>query len=393
MITLEIRQGREKSILQRHPWVFSGSVFRERGEGPVCELVDRKGLRLAWGLHSPNSPLKARILEFRGYEPGRERIVGERVREAVALRRLACPSDTDAIRLVNAEGDGLPGVTVDLYGETAVIATTMAGWEGVRGEWLYPHLGKQWPVRHTYEKNRGDARAMEGLPQEDRWLGGGPGPAMPLPIRENGLKFLVDVREGQKTGFFLDQRANRAAVRRLASGAEVLNAFAYTGGFSVYALMGGARSVENVDTSTAALELSQANHAANGLGPDRAVHIREDVFEYLRHLQKRGRKFDLIILDPPALCKQKAHVDAAARGYKDLNLQAMKLLRPGGYLVTCSCSAHISPTLFQQILFGAALDARASLRLLQKAGADWDHPVNIYCPESEYLKTFICQAD
>lgn len=391
MVTIEIRQGREKSIEQRHPWVFSGSVFQERGEGPVCELVDRRGAKLAWGLHSPRSPLKARILEFRGYEPGRERVVAERVREAAALRRLACPPDTDAFRLVNAEGDGLPGATVEIYGETGVISTTVAGWEAVREEWLYPHLRRQWPVGHYYERNRGDARTLEGLPQEDRWLGGA-GPAMPVPIRENGLKFLVDLREGQKTGFFLDQRANRAAVKRLASGAEVLNAFSYTGAFSVYALKGGARSVENVDSSAAALDLSKANHEVNALGSAEAVHIREDVFEYLRHLLKRGRKFDLIILDPPALCKQKSHVDGAARGYKDLNLQALRLLRPGGYLVTCSCSGHISPTLFQQILFGAALDARASVRLLQKGGADWDHPVSIYCPESEYLKTFICQA-
>jgi 23S rRNA (cytosine1962-C5)-methyltransferase len=392
MVTLEIRQGREKSILQRHPWVFSGSVFKERGEGPVCELVDRQGATLAWGLHSPASQIRARILEWRGYEPGRERIIGERVREAAALRRLLCPADTDAFRLINAEGDGLPGVTVDCYGETMVVATTTAGWEPVREEWLYPHLRKQWPARYILEKNRGDARALEELPQEDRWLGGGSGPAMPIRVRENGLQFFVDVREGQKTGFFLDQRANRAAVRALASGAEVLNTFAYTGAFSVYALKGGARSVENVDTSTAALELSRANHEANGVAGEGAIHIREDAFAYLRHLQKRGRRFDLVILDPPALGKQKAHVDAAARGYKDLNLQALRLLRPGGILVTCSCSAHISATLFQQILFAAALDARVSVRLLRKAGADWDHPINLYCPESEYLKTFFCQT-
>ena len=388
MVTIEIRQGREKSIEQHHPWVFSGSIIRENGEGPFAEVMTKGGEKLGWGIYSRTSQLRVRLLEFKPYTPGAERIVAERLREALQLRRNAFPPDTDAFRLVNAEGDFLPGVTVDAYGETVVITTTVAGWEPVKEDLIHAHLRKQWPVRHYLEKNKNDARAMEGLPQEDRWLG--PVPSMPLTIRENGYKFLVNVLEGQKTGFFLDQRPNRAYLKTLVSGAEVLNMFSYTGAFSVYALKGGARISTNVDSSSAALEMSMENHAANGIARDQAVHIREDAFEYLRHLVKKGAKFDAIILDPPALCKQKAHVDQAARAYKDLNMQAFKLLRPGGVLLTCSCSAHITPVLFQQILFGAAMDAHAYARILRKAGADLDHPVSIYCPESEYLKTIFC---
>lgn len=269
-----------------------------------------------------------------------------------------------------------------------VIATTVAGWEPVREDLLYAHLRKQWPARYYLEKNRSDARSLEGLPQEDRWLG--PAAPMPVAIKENGLRFLVNVLEGQKTGFFLDQRPNRAYLKNLVAGGEVLNMFSYTGAFSVYALKGGARTVSNVDSSAAALELSMENHAANGIPRDRAVHIKEDAFEYLRHLVKKEAKFDAIILDPPALCKQKIHVDQAARAYKDLNMQAFKLLRPGGVLLTCSCSAHIPPVLFQQILFGVALDAQVYARFIRKAGTDLDHPVSVYCPESEYLKAVFC---
>jgi 23S rRNA (cytosine1962-C5)-methyltransferase len=219
---------------------------------------------------------------------------------------------------------------------------------------------------------------------------GGLPAAMPVLIKENGLKFHVDVLGGQKTGFFLDQRSNRSYLKHLVNGAEVLNTFSYSGRFSVCALKGGARAVTNVDSSAAALELSMENHAINDIPKDTAIHVKEDAFEYLRYLVQKGAKFDAIILDPPALCKQKAHVDQAARAYKDLNMQAFKLMRPGGLLLTCSCSAHISPTLFQQILFGAALDAHAYARIAHKSGADIDHPVSIYCPESEYLKSFFC---
>lgn len=388
MIICELRKGKEKLLENKHPWVFESSIYKIKGEGSFCEIENWEGKKLAWGIYSSKSQIKCRILEFRPYEKGREKIIGEKVREAITIRRMLLQGETDGFRLINAEGDLLPGVTVDIYGDIVVVSTTVEGWESTKEEFLYPHIKKQWPSPHFFEKNNVDGRFQEKLTMVDRWILGKV--EMPVMIKENGLKFLVDIEKGQKTGFFLDQRENRKLIKEISNGAEVLNAFSYTGSFSVYALKGGARSVQNVDTSLPALNLSEENHKINGFSKDVAININEDCFEYLRHLVKKGTKFDIVILDPPALCKNRSQIENALKAYKDLNLQAMKLLRPQGFLLTCSCSSHISPQLFSQTIFEAAKDAKVNLRILYKKGASFDHPVNIYCPESEYLKAYLC---
>lgn len=388
MVICELRKGKEKLLENKHPWVFESSIYKIKGDDSFCEIVNWEGKKLAWGIYSSKSQIKCRILEFKPYEKGREKIIGEKVREAITIRRMLLQGETDAFRLINAEGDLLPGVTVDIYGDIVVVSTTVEGWEKIKEEYLYPHIKKQWPSPHFFEKNNVDGRFQEKLPMEDRWILGKV--EMPVMVKENGLKFFVDIEKGQKTGFFLDQRENRKLIREISNGAEVLNAFSYTGSFSVYALKGGARSVQNVDTSLPALNLSEENHKLNGFSKDVAININEDCFEYLRHLVKKGTKFDIVILDPPALCKNRSQIENALKAYKDLNIQAMKLLRPQGFLLTCSCSSHITPQIFQQTIFEAAKDAKVNLRILYKKGASFDHPVNIYCPESEYLKAYLC---
>lgn len=390
MVTIELRKGREKMIEQKHPWVFESSIYRIKGEGPFCEIGNSEGKKLAWGIYSSNSKIKCRILEFRNYEKGREKIISERIREAIVLRRLLLQSETDSFRLINSEGDFLPGVVVDIYGDVVVVSTTVEGWEKTKEEFLYPHIKKQWPSPYFFEKNNVEGRAYEKLPLEDKWLSSKV--KMPILIKENGLKFYVDIENGQKTGFFLDLKDGRKLIKEISNGAEVLNAFSYTGSFSLYALKGGARSVQNVDTSLPALKISEENHKLNGFSKDVAININEDCFQYLRHLNKKGVKFDIIILDPPALCKNKQQIPNAIKAYKDLNVQAMKLLRPQGFLLTCSCSSNISNELFQKIIFDSAKDARVNVRIIYKIGASFDHPINIYCPESEYLKAYLCSV-
>ncbi len=388
MITIELKKGREKTIEQRHPWIFESSIYKVNGDGSFCEVTDFKGEKLAWGIFSSKSQIKCRILEFRPYEKGREKIIGEKIRDAINLRRLLLKGDTDAFRLINSEGDFLPGVTCDVYSDVVVVSTTVEGWERIKEEYLYTHIKKQWPSPYFFEKNNVDGRFQEKITLVDRWISSKA--KMPLLIKENGLKFYVDIENGQKTGFFLDQRENRNLIKEISNGAEVLNCFSYSGSFSVYALKGGARAVQNIDTSLPALKLSEENHNLNGFSKDVAINIQEDCFDYLRHLVKKGTKFDIIILDPPALCKNKSQIENAIKGYRDLNIQAIKLLRPQGFLLTCSCSSHISNQLFQQIIYEAAKNTKVNLRILYKKGAAFDHPINIYCPESEYLKSYLC---
>lgn len=392
MVHVEVKKNREKSLQNRHPWLFSGSIYREKGEGPYARVDTFDKKISAWGVYNPRSQIRVRILDFTPLPSHPERVIMERLRDAASFRRHFLPASTNAFRLVNSEGDGVPGVIVDVYGDLMVVSTTCGGWESIREEVLFSALKKAWNVKAVYLKNNLEVRKTEGLSIRDDWLSAYTVP-MPVRVEENGLFYLVDAVEGQKTGFFLDQRENRRFLSSLTHGLNVLNVFSYTGAFSVSALHGGARHVTNVDTSLPALDLSKENHRQNGFSESMYTQIREDAFEYLRYLQKKGSKFDLVILDPPALCKSSTHVKRATRGYKDLNLQALRLLRPGGCLFTFSCSGHVSPTLFRQIVFGAALDARVSARILRQAGADWDHPVNVYCPEGEYLKGLLLRVN
>jgi 23S rRNA (cytosine1962-C5)-methyltransferase len=312
----------------------------------------------------------------------------------VALRDRVVPPETDGYRVVNAEGDFLPGLVADRYGRALVVQATTEGTERARPLWLPPLLAA-FPEATVLQKNDLPSRKAEGLPLDDELLAGDTSPRR-AEFRERGLAFVAEISAGQKTGFFLDQRENRTLVRSLAAGRGLLDLFSYSGAFGVAALAGGATRVVHVDVSSAALALARENHALNGQaveGPGARVETREaDVFEDLRVRVAAGERWDFIVTDPPAFAKRKADVDKACRGYKDVNRLAFQLLAPGGLLLACSCSGRISPDLFQKVIFAAALDARRPARLLERRGAGADHPVSIDCPEGEYLKAFLLEA-
>jgi 23S rRNA (cytosine1962-C5)-methyltransferase len=390
--TITLHQDREAATRRRHPWLFSGAVARAAGsdEGGFVEGRDASGALLARGFASPRSPIVARWWSFRD-EPVDATLVARRLDEALALRRTVVPNETDGYRVVNAEGDSLPGLVVDRYGAVLVVQATTEGTERARPLWL-PALDARFPGASIVQKNDLPSRAGEGLGTADEVLSGGEPPAR-ASFRERGLEFVADLAGGQKTGFYLDQRENRELVRRHAAGRRVLNLFAYSGAFGVAALAGGAASATQVDVSAAALHLARENHQRNGQaaeGPGARVElVAADVFDDLRARAAAGETWDLIVTDPPAFAKRKADVDRACRGYKDVNRLALKLLAPGGLLLACSCSGPVDAALFQKVLFAAALDAGVPARILEKRGAGPDHPVSVYCPEGEYLKAFL----
>jgi len=386
-----LKPGKDKPLIGRHPWVFSGAINEideSCAKGDLLEIYSAEGEYRGTGYFNPESQLSVRILSFKK-RPIDTSFFQERLKRALEIRRkVGLPSSsTDSFRLVHAEADGLPGLIVDFYAGYAVVQILTAGMEKFKGV-ITDILVSLLSPKGIFEKSPAEFRSKEGLLPAEGCLVGEPVPDL-VEIRENGQRFYVDLKKGQKTGFFLDQRDNRDLVKSVSAGANVLNCFSYTGGFSVFAAAGGASSVISVDASAYALELSEKNMALNGFG---AVHsaVQADVFEYLR---QEGEAFDLIVLDPPAFCKNKSHVDAAARGYKDINLCALKRLRQGGFFYTASCSSHISADLFQKILFAAAKDAGRELRILSKTSHPADHPVSIYHPEGEYLKGLLCIAD
>ena len=391
MQTTTLARGREAASRRRHPWIFSGSV--EKGAtapaGPV-EIRDAAGAFVGRGFSSPTSPIVARIWTFEDH-PLDATLVAARLEAAIALRRIVVPAETDGYRLVNAEGDFLPGLVVDRYGGVLSVQATTEGTERARDLWL-PALAARFPGATIVQRNDLSSRKGEGLPLEDEVLLGGPVPARAA-FREHGLSFVAELAGGQKTGFFLDQRENRHLVRGLAAGRRVLNLFSYSGAFGVAALAGGATRVVHVDVSRPALDLARENHRANGQRVDEpdapAATVCADVFEDLRARAATGETWDLIVTDPPAFAKRRGDVDRACRGYKDVNRLAFKLLAPGGFLLACSCSGPVDADLFQKVLFSAALDAGCEARLLEKRGAGPDHPVSIDCPEGEYLKAFL----
>ena len=392
MRTLHLAKGRDSATRRRHPWLFSGAVSREEGSSPdgVVEARDATGAFLARGFASPAAPIVARFWTFED-RPLDADFVSGRVRDAIDLRRRFVPPETDGYRVVNAEGDFLPGLVVDRFGEVLAVQATTEGTDRARPLWLPPLL-EVFSGATVVQKNNLPSRKGEELLLQDELLAGD---AMPerAPFLEHGLSFVAEVAAGQKTGFFLDQRENRRLVRSLAAGRSLLNLFSYSGAFGVAALAGGATRVVHVDVSGAALELALENHQRNGQpveGAESRVETREaDVFDDLRTRALAGERWDFIVTDPPAFAKRKADVDKACRGYKDINRLAFQLLAPGGLLLACSCSGRISPDLFQKVIFSAALDARRPARLLERRGAGPDHPVSIDCPEGDYLKAFL----
>ena len=392
MRTLHLKKDREAATRRRHPWLFSGSVSRASGEDAdgLVEARAADGAFLGRGFASPSAPIVARFWTFEDRAVDAP-FVAARVADALALRGRILPAGTDGYRVIHAEGDFLPGLVVDRYGEVLVVQATTEGTERARPLWLPPLLAA-FPGASLFQKNDLSSRQGEGLPLADELLAGPPVPSRVV-FRERGLSFVAEVAGGQKTGFFLDQRENRALVRALAADRDVLNLFSYSGAFGVAALAGGARRVTHVDVSKAALDLAYENHERNAQPADRVAVAAADVFDDLRARVQAGERWDLVVTDPPAFAKRRGDVDRACRGYKDINRLALKLLRPGGLLLACSCSGPIDPVLFQKVLFSAALDAGVRARILERRGAGPDHPVSLDCPEGEYLKAFLLSVE
>lgn len=392
--TVILRPGRERSVLRRHPWVFSGAVARVEGapaDGDVVDVRDARGNWLARGYLNRRSQIIVRLLTWDPDEEISTDFWRRRLQQAVAGRELLSRDPTTtAYRLVHAESDGLPGLVVDRYGEFLVVQFLTLGMERRKAD-LIAILADLLAPYGIYERSDVDVREKEGLAPRTGPLWGAE-PSAFLTIRENGLLFRVDVQGGQKTGFYLDQRENRARMREFCTGAEVLDAFSYTGAFGVYAACHGAARVTFVDSSGPALALARENLALNGQDPARHEFVEGDVPRVLREFRAAGRRFDLIVLDPPKFAPTAQDVPRAARAYKDINLLAFQSLRPGGILFSTSCSGAITADLFQKILFGAALDAGRDAQIIGYLHQGRDHPVALTFPEGTYLKGLICRA-
>jgi 23S rRNA (cytosine1962-C5)-methyltransferase len=392
---LSLKPGRERSVLRRHPWIFAGAVDALDGRpavGDTVEIVSHDGDVLASAAYSPASQIVARVWELGRARPLDAAFFRERLERALSLRAmLGCAEGADgARRLVNAESDGLPGVVVDRYAGVVVCQFLSAGAERWR-DTIVAELVRLVGPTTVYERSDVAVRDKEGLPARSGLLWG----AEPEPyvvIVEGRCRFLVDAREGHKTGFYLDQREARFALRDHAAGKRVLNGFAYTGAFGVHALEAGAAEVTHVDTSASALALARRNTALNDLDAKRVEYVAGDVFHVLRRYRDARRTFDVVVLDPPKFAESKTQVVRAARGYKDINLLAFKLLAPGGVLFTFSCSAAVTPELFSKIVADAAVDAGRDARIVRHLRQASDHPVALAFPEGHYLKGLVCVA-
>jgi 23S rRNA (cytosine1962-C5)-methyltransferase len=392
LATVALKKGRGKPVRNRHPWIYSGAVDRVRGEpedGDLVRVVDGRGEYLATGYINRRSQIVVRLLSWEGGEVIDIGFWRHRLERAINGRMaLASDPGTTAYRLVHAEADGLPGLVVDRYGDWLVMQCLTAGITHIQGE-LVELLAELVQPLGIYARDDAAVRRKEGLPLQSGVLWGTEPPEL-VEILENGHRFQVDVKRGQKTGFYLDQRENRLRAAAHCAGAEVLNAFAYTGGFAIYAMRAGARSVVNVDTSGSALTTAEENLARNLCTPQEMVV--GDVFQVLREWRAEERSFDLAILDPPKFATSRAEVMDASRGYKDVNLLAMQLLRAGGILVSFSCSGLVSTDLFQKILFAASVDAGRDVQIIERLAQGPDHPVLLTFPESAYLKGFVCRV-
>jgi 23S rRNA (cytosine1962-C5)-methyltransferase len=391
MHKLILKPGREKSLKRRHPWVFSGAVAKVQGNpgpGETVAIGSATGEFLAVAAYSPKSQIVARVWDWQEI-PIDQDFFYKRIAQAVAQRKVFLDQpDTGAMRLVHGESDELPGVVADRYADTVVLQLTSAGaerWREVIADKLLEVSG----TSRIWERSDAEVRVLEGLAPVTAALRGAREPTR-IVVNENGIRFEVDLERGHKTGFYLDQRENRLRVRQLARERDVLDAFCYTGGFALNAAAGGARSVLALESSADALALAHANAHLNSLsGVD---WVGGDVFQMLRHLRDRGRQFDLITLDPPKFAPTAAHAAKAARAYKDINLLAFKLLRPGGLLVTFSCSGGVSADLFQKIVAGSALDAGVQAQIIERLCPGADHPVALNFPEGDYLKGLVCRV-
>ena len=383
MSSLVLKKGREKSLRRRHPWIFSGAVEKASGKaGDTVEVRDSSGKPIAVAAYSPKSQIRARVWSFESSEPIGKEFFRKKIQQAILLRdRLPAARHTNAMRLIHGESDGLPGLVVDRYADVLVAQFLAAGVERWRDE-ILDLLVERSGCEAVFERSDAEVRKLEGLEPRVGFARGNRN-ATRCPIIEHGLNFRVDVEQGQKTGFFLDQRENRQRVRALAAGREVLDGFCYTGGFAIAALAGGASRVCAIESSKDAIQMAKENLSANPLDAGRMEFLAADVFKQLRVFRDQGRTFDLVVLDPPKFAPTAAQAKNAARAYKDINLLAFKLLAPGGLLATFSCSGGVSAELFQSIVAGAALDAGADAKIIERFSAAADHPVALEFPEGD----------
>jgi 23S rRNA (cytosine1962-C5)-methyltransferase len=389
MRTVTLKPGREAPVRAGHPWIFSGAIasgLDGAEPGEAVRVTATGGAFVAAGYANPRTAIAVRVLTLDD-EPVDAALILRRIDDALALRRVVVPAETTAYRVVNGEGDRLPGIVVDRYGEHLVCQMLTAGAARLAGP-LVEALQTRLAPRGIYERSEGGVRAEEGIGGTRGVLAGEEPPARVV-VTEQGMRLVADLLHGQKTGLFLDQRDNRGRVRMLARGTRVLNAFGYTGGFAVAAALGGAAHVVSVDTSRPALELGEAAWAANGLPPDAATWIEGDVFEYLRAARDR---FDVIVLDPPPFVRRRRDLASGLRGYKDVNLQALRRLAGGGWLLTCSCSQHLDRAAFRHVVAAAASDAGRAMQLVEEHGHPPDHPTALSHPEGEYLKALLLRG-
>ncbi len=393
--TITLQKDRERSLLRRHPWIFSKAIDKVKGKpeaGAPVEILDHKGNWIARGAWSPASQIRVRVWTFDPNEQIDTAFFIRRLEQAQAGREhLISRLQLSAYRLVAAESDYLPGITIDRYNDYLVCQLLSAGAEYHKNE-LMEALKTLYPSCHIYERSDVAVRKKEGLKEQKGLIQGELPPDEVIIEENNGIKIGVDIKSGHKTGFYLDQRDNRAIAGRYAKDRKVLNCFCYTGGFGVYTLNGGAKEVINVDVSEPALQLAKRNAELNNLDLSKARFEKQDVFKLLREYRDRGEKFDMIVLDPPKFAESKAQLDGACRGYKDINLLAFQLLNPNGILLTFSCSGLMTADLFQKIVADAALDAGRQAQILERMSQAADHPIATPYPEGFYLKGLVVRA-
>ena len=386
--TVILNEGREKSLLRHHPWIFSKAIQKADESlqmGQTVEVVNQAGEFLCYGLYSPNSQIRVRALSFDENIKITDALIASRVKDAISLRKNVFARGNDGVRLISSEGDLLPGLIADKYNEYIVISISSCGMERYKNI-ICQTLKEIFPECSIYERSDTKSRAKEGLPVR-KGVVIGTEPDDTIYVREEGQVYIpVDIKNGHKTGAYLDQRLSRIKAGSLSKGASVLNCFSYTGGFGLWALKGGAKRIENVDVSEHALNAAKTGVAFNHLDPGRCKFLKKDVFAYLREQVENGAKYDLVILDPPKFAESAANLKKACRGYQDINRLGLKLVAKGGHLLTFSCSGLVDPALFQKIVADAAIDAGVDGRVLGTLRQDEDHVVSLPCPETFYLK-------
>lgn len=393
MSKVYLKKDRDKSLKRKHPWIFSGAIERTDSQikiGETVNVISSSGKIIGKGAYSPDSQIRVRMWTFNPDEEIDAAFFRKKIFDAIELRKQLINVDTNAYRIINAENDGLPGVIVDKYGEYLSCQFLSAGAE-FRKQEIVNCLVETLNPKSIYERSDSDVRLKEGLTHSSSLLYGEPVPDL-IEINENGLKFLVDIKAGHKTGFYLDQRDNRLLLSSFVKDKIVLNCFSYTGAFTVYALNSGVKEVTSIDTSLPALEMLNKNVELNNLDTSKCNNLNDDTFKVLRKFRDERKTFDVIILDPPKFAESVSQIQQASRGYKDINLLAIKLLNPGGILFTFSCSGHITTDLFNKIVSDAALDSGKEVRVVKYLTQSTDHIIAPNFPEGLYLKGLVLKS-